>query len=249
MALDATIYPTTINGFSRKLEPDSTQQDQFKTVEAKAHSVPSKKHPSDSVLVHALQKREEWAFTLLIDQYHSRLLRFTMTFVPNRSVAEEIVKTTWMEVLEEIGEFDGHTTLKSWIFTTLYTQMRRFPEISFSPSSGNASQGLYPLKHQFHDKRNSPDSPPHSIKDNPGSQDVNTSQHEPSLTQRIEHTLTLLTPIQRQVTLLRDREQFAASEICAILHIGENTYLTELHITRTMLNTKLHFTPKPRGSA
>src|SRR4051812_4076429 len=71
---------------------------------------------SDEQLVVALRTGDEAAFRELVERYHTRLIRFAATFVPSRTVAEEVVQDTWLAVVRGIGAFEGRSTLRTWVF-------------------------------------------------------------------------------------------------------------------------------------
>src|SRR3712207_74772 len=75
--------------------------------------------PDDVRLVQALQRRDEAAFTLLVDRYHMSLIRVALLYVANRAVAEEVAQETWLAVLQGLDRFEGRASLKTWIFQIL----------------------------------------------------------------------------------------------------------------------------------
>src|ERR1019366_5518746 len=56
---------------------------------------PTLRGVGDEDLVERLRKKDEDAFGVLVERYHLPMVRLTLTFVPNRSVAEEVVQDTW----------------------------------------------------------------------------------------------------------------------------------------------------------
>src|SRR5262245_20546891 len=62
---------------------------------------------------------DETAFTELVEQYHSSLVRLAGLFVQDEAVAEELAQETWLAVLQGLDHFKGRSSLKTWIFTIL----------------------------------------------------------------------------------------------------------------------------------
>src|SRR4051794_18893547 len=70
----------------------------------------------ETLLLARLRTRDERAFTDLVDRYQSALVRVAIRYVGPRSVAEEVVQDTWVGLLRGIDEFEGRSSLKTWIF-------------------------------------------------------------------------------------------------------------------------------------
>src|SRR4051794_15803095 len=70
----------------------------------------------DAAVVEALRAGDEDAFVGLIRAHHSVVLRVAMTYVSSAAVAEQVVQETWLNVLSGLDCFQGHSSLKTWIF-------------------------------------------------------------------------------------------------------------------------------------
>src|SRR6266568_4254412 len=79
---------------------------------------------SDSELLLRLRSGDERAFVSLVERYHEPMLRLAASFVPNRAVAEEVVQDTWLAVLRGLENFEGRSSLKTWLFRILVTRAR-----------------------------------------------------------------------------------------------------------------------------
>jgi RNA polymerase sigma-70 factor (ECF subfamily) len=78
----------------------------------------------DPCLVERLQRGDEAAFTLLIDQHHAALRRTARGFVSTNASAEEVVQDTWVAVLDGLPSFQGRSSIKTWIFRILINRAR-----------------------------------------------------------------------------------------------------------------------------
>ena len=95
----------------------------------------------DEQLLLALRRRDEQAFTALVDRYHARLVRLATLFVANQAVAEEVAQETWIGVLQGIDRFEGRSSFRTWLFSILTNQAKRrgqrearsIPFAAFSP--------------------------------------------------------------------------------------------------------------------
>ena len=76
--------------------------------------------PSDEdALVEALRRGDEAAFAQLVDELNGPLTRLALAHVPSRAVAEDVVGDTWLGVIRGIDDFEGRSSLRTWIFQIL----------------------------------------------------------------------------------------------------------------------------------
>src|SRR5436309_11371939 len=87
-------------------------------------ALPAHAAAADAALIASLQRGDERAFVLLIDRYHTQLVRMAMLYVGDWAVAEEVVQETWIGVLNGLGRFEQRSSLKTWIFQILVNQAR-----------------------------------------------------------------------------------------------------------------------------
>src|SRR5262245_53315342 len=80
--------------------------------------------PADYALVERLLRRDEAAFTLLVDQLHLIMIRVANGVLSNQALAEEVVQETWQAVLERLPTFEGRCSLKTWIIRILLNRAK-----------------------------------------------------------------------------------------------------------------------------
>src|SRR3954466_6490046 len=97
----------------------------------------------ETAVIAALRRGDERAFGDLIDRYQPALLSVAKRYVGSRAVAEEVVQDTWMGFLRGIDEFEGRSSVKTWLFRILVnTAMSRSrKERRCSPFSSLGSEG------------------------------------------------------------------------------------------------------------
>jgi RNA polymerase sigma-70 factor (ECF subfamily) len=78
----------------------------------------------DAELVERLRAGDDAAFAALVRRYQPRLLRVAQSLVGSAAVAEEAVQDTWLGVVRGIDRFEGHSTLKTWLFRILVNRAR-----------------------------------------------------------------------------------------------------------------------------
>ena len=70
----------------------------------------------DAARLVALREGDERAFTELVDELSSRMLKLAGVYVSNQATAEEAVQEAWIVVLKSLSRFEGRSTLATWIF-------------------------------------------------------------------------------------------------------------------------------------
>ena len=78
----------------------------------------------EGVLVEALRRGDEAAFAQLVDELNGPLTRLALAHVPSRAVAEDVVGDTWLGVIRGIDDFEGRSSLRTWIFQILLNNAR-----------------------------------------------------------------------------------------------------------------------------
>jgi RNA polymerase sigma-70 factor (ECF subfamily) len=203
--------------------------------------------PADSELrfIERLRNGDENAFLLVIQRYHHALLRLAMIYVPQQTLAEEVVQETWMGVLQGLKNFEGRSSLKTWIFRILTNcaktcALREGRSIPFSSLFNEEIDADEP---SVNPERFFP----------PGSQRPGTWISLPEnwdeipekrlLSQEtfasIDAALETLPPHQRIVITLHDIEGWMPEEICSLLGISEANRRVLLHRARSKVRHAL----------
>lgn len=74
---------------------------------------------AEAQLLDALRSGDEGAFTTLVREYQSSLVRVARMFVATQAAAEEVAQETWLGVLNGLDRFEGRSSLRTWIFRIL----------------------------------------------------------------------------------------------------------------------------------
>jgi len=177
----------------------------------------------DMELLDALRAGDEAAFATLVGRYHTRMLRLAESFVPTRSVAEEVVQDTWLGVVKGIHRFEGRSTVKAWLFRILVnraktTGLREPRNTALDDSDG--------LDGRF-DATGHWNQPPEPWSAVDSKLDAN------ALATRIKDCLPQLPDWQRQVLVLRDIEGIDSADVCDLLGISATNQRVLLHRARS----------------
>ena len=186
-------------------------------------------------LLSLLRQRDETAFTQLVEQYHSSLIRLATIYIQDTTAAEEVAQETWLAVLHGLDRFEGRSSLKTWIFTILtnkaktrggrenrtvsYTDLEDKPTVSPDRFNDPSAE-----KWPDHWARGSA---PASWNEIP--EDLLLSQETLNI---VREAIDQLPENQRLVITLHDMEELSAQEICNILGISETNQRVLLHRAR-----------------
>jgi RNA polymerase sigma factor (sigma-70 family) len=81
----------------------------------------------DGVELHLLEQlraKDEQAFAAFVGTHHRAMVRFAMQFVRSRASAEEVTQDTWLAALDGLGQFEGRSSVVSWIYAILINKAK-----------------------------------------------------------------------------------------------------------------------------
>jgi RNA polymerase sigma-70 factor (ECF subfamily) len=111
-------------------------------------------YAEDRKLVALMVRGNERAFDLFVDEYYPRLYRFVYSRLRgNADATEEIVQTTFSNVIQKIGTYRGEAALFTWLCTFCRFEIaaywrrkgKRAPEVSLEEDSPGARAALETL--------------------------------------------------------------------------------------------------------
>jgi RNA polymerase sigma-70 factor (ECF subfamily) len=197
----------------------------------------------DAQLVARLRQGDEAAFEMLVERYHTSLIRLAQHYVSSYALAEEAAQDTWLGVLRGLDRFEGRSSLKTWIFHILANRaktrgQREGRSIPFSVLEV-ADQGSEPAVEPQRFRAAEPwanhwATPPQSWEHLPEERIL--SQETRAC---IDATLATLPPQQRLVLTLRDLEGFSSRDVCGMLDVSETNQRVLLHRARSRLRAAL----------
>lgn len=197
---------------------------------------------SEASLIEALRNGDEAAFTALVEQYYSSMVRIAMIYVPDQAIAEDVVQETWIGVLRGLDRFEGRSSLKTWIFTILTNRaktraQRESRYVPLSTAWDDEADGSEPVitPERFSNEGHwSADDRPDNWDAIP--EDRLLSQETLAL---IHQAIDELPAGQREVIRLRDIEGWSSAEVCNVLDISETNQRVLLHRARSKVRRAL----------
>jgi RNA polymerase sigma-70 factor, ECF subfamily len=198
----------------------------------------------DSSTVAALRRGDERAFAALVDLHTSAMVRVALAYVPSRAVAEEVVQETWIAVVRGIDDFQGRSSLKTWIFRILTNvamrggsrERRSVPFAALAAAEDTGEPSVDP------DRFLPPD---HALF--PGHWAIMPTRwptpEEGLLAGEtravIAAAIEQLPKAQRTVLALRDVEGWSSEEVCDALEISAGNQRILLHRARTRVRAAI----------
>lgn len=195
-------------------------------------------------LLAALRAGDESAFAALVDQYHAAMVRLASSYVGSQAVAEEVAQETWARALRSLDQFEGRSSLKTWLFriltnTALTTAKREGRSIPFSDFAPDAEDEPAVEPERFY----GPDHASHgwwAVHPTPWQAEaLEDTVVRRELLARIQQAISGLPANQRAVITLHDVEGWETKDICNILGITETNERVLLHRARAKVRRAL----------
>jgi RNA polymerase sigma-70 factor, ECF subfamily len=198
--------------------------------------------PEDARLVEGLRAGDEAAFAAVMRMYGAGMLRVAQIYVSSRAVAEEVVQEAWLGVLRGIGRFQGHSSLKTWLFrivanTAKTRGVREARSLPFSALGDDAREPTVDPERFLGAGERFPGHwavPPESWARVPEERLLAEETMDV-----IRREVERLPAAQRAVITLRDIEGFSAEEVCNALDLTETNQRVLLHRARAKVRSAL----------
>ncbi len=164
-------------------------------------------------IARGLRHRDPELLDELIVQYQHRLLRYLLHLTGNHATAEDLFQETWVRVLEKGHLYDGRSRFVTWLLTIAHNvgidYLRRR-----NPSS--LDEMLDPEE-----------GAPFEVADARPTPFEQAAANETSA--QLEAALNTISPIFREVLVLRIHEQMKLEEIAQLINIPLATVKTRLY--------------------
>ena len=197
----------------------------------------------DRELLEDLRAGDERAFMELVERYQAAMLRIAATFVPSRSVAEEVVQEAWLGVVQGIQRFEGRSSFRTWLFRILVNiaktrgqRERRSVPFSSLGDVGQSEPAVDPDRFQ----------PPNG--ELPGHWVASPDHWELAPEERllagetrevVDRAIGELPPAQAAVIRLRDVLGWSSKDVCNALDITQTNQRVLLHRARSKVRRAL----------
>jgi len=179
------------------------------------------------ISLEALVAGDRAEFARLVDAYSSPIYRLGLRMLGNSQDAEEVLQNTFLNVLTHIAEFEGRSSLATWLYRiaaneALMLLRKKKPEVNLDDfETEDESENLLPT--QFMDWSGLPEN------------QLLSEEGKQFLDQAIE----TLPESMRLVFLLRDVEGLSIKETGEALNLTETNVKTRLLRARLFLREQL----------
>ena len=190
----------------------------------------------ERALIERLRAGDERAFDALVARHDAALRRVARTFVRSSSAADDVVQETWLGVIRGLDDFEGRSSLRTWIFSILVNRARSRAlgdarSVSFSAIEDEDRPAVEPAAFSADGRWTS--APPRL------DYDPETQLLSKELRERLLRVIDGLPPAQRSVITLRDLVGMPAEDVCALLDVTDGNQRVLLHRARSRVRTAL----------
>lgn len=188
---------------------------------------------SENLLIaERLRARDPQVIDELILRYQHRLLRYLIYLTGNREQAEDMFQETWMRVLVRGAQFKGNSQFVTWLFSIarnlVLDSRRRLPAVT-----------------SFEEMTETGDERCLGTDQEPTAFDYCAALED---AQFVEQAFPALSPDQREVILLRFREEMPLLQIAAVTHAPLSTVKARLYRGLMVLRSRITAMKEPEDS-
>jgi RNA polymerase sigma-70 factor (ECF subfamily) len=205
---------------------------------------------ADAALVERLRAGDATAFAEIVRAWSPMMLQAASAYVSTDASAQEVVQDTWLAMIRGLDNFEGRSSLRTWILAILSNigrsrgarEARTVPWSSLGPAddagpavapgrfrgSGDPWQGHWTLLGK-----------PRPWHDSPEDEIMIAETRS-----QLENGLAELPERQRIVVALRDVHGLSSDEVCALLGLSATNQRVLLHRGRSRLRglLEVHYT-------
>src|SRR4030067_511456 len=110
------------------------------------------KRNSEQFDLEALRRGDKAEFATLVDTYSGAIYRLALKMLHDPLDAEDILQETFVKAYRYLGEFDGRSSLSTWLYriatneALMFLRRRRFGQVSIDDPSDGEEQDAEPLQ-------------------------------------------------------------------------------------------------------
>lgn len=170
----------------------------------------------------------------LIRPYERSVYKMALAFMKNESDAEDVAQEAFMKAFRKLADFRGQATFSTWLISITLNEargrLRRQSTIRMESLDESPEEGGHVSPALLRDWREVP----------------SEALERLEVRQMLQEAIANLSPIYREVLILRDVEELSIEETATALAITSGTVKVRLHRARTMMQKEL--APKLKGT-
>jgi RNA polymerase sigma-70 factor (ECF subfamily) len=163
----------------------------------------------------------------LIRPYERSVYKMALSFMKNEADAEDVAQEAFLKAFRKLSDFRGHARFSTWLISITLNEargrLRRKNSVPMESLDQTPEEGGHLSPALLRDWREVP------------SEALERKEIRAILLEAIEN----LSPLYREVLLLRDVEEFSIEETAAALTITAGTVKVRLHRARMMMQKEL----------
>lgn len=199
----------------------------------------------DRHLLGRLRDGDETAFAALVNKHHRAMVRFAMRFVRTRASAEDVAQDTWLAALNGLNQFQGRSSISSWIYAILINKAKSRGRRDFRDVA------VWRAAAQRHDDGTWNESVAERISMEPEEpwDDIDPERilAGRQIREVVHRLIDALPEPQRAVITLQDINGQDAVSVCRMLGLTDANRRVLLHRARSRVRTELRAILGPRG--
>ena len=186
-------------------------------------------HPDrdEAQMIAAILAGDTRQYHELIRPYERSVYKMALSFMKNESDAEDVAQEAFLKAFRKLADFRGQAKFSTWLISITLNEarsrLRRQSTMPMESLDQTSEEGGHISPALLRDWREVP------------SEALERKEIRAILIEAIGH----LSPLYREVLLLRDVEEFSIEETAAALTITPGTVKVRLHRARMMMQKEL----------
>lgn len=200
-------------------------QERFSNREKAIAAVPAMVNDprNDPEFLDLLRARDEAAMHDLVRQYLPVILRAARGAGLNTQNAEDVCQSTFVTFIEKIGEFEGRSHIRTWLFGILY---RKISEMRRAAAREQSAESIDEMMESRFKTDGHWQQPPRS---------TDMAAYEREVREHLSDCLEGISTDQRLAFVLREVEEMTSEEICRTMAISRSNLGVLLFRGRNLL--------------
>ncbi len=201
-------------------------------VKGAATMLPGRTAEEEAEMIASILAGDTEQYHALIRPYERSVYRMALSLMKNEADAEDVAQEAFLKALRKLGDFRGHAKFSTWLISITLNEARgrlrrqgilRMESLDGTPGDGGPEEGGTVSPALLRDWREIPS-------------DVLERKEIRDL---LKAAIDELTPIYREVLMLRDVEEMSIEETAHALTVTTATVKVRLHRARMMMQKKL----------
>jgi RNA polymerase sigma-70 factor (ECF subfamily) len=181
----------------------------------------------EAQMIAAILGGDTQQYHALIRPYERSVYKMALSFMKNESDAEDVAQEAFLKAFRNLATFRGQAKFSTWLISITLNEargrLRQQSAVRMESLDDTPEEGGHVSPALLRDWREVP----------------SEALERKEVREMLEEAINGLSPIYREVTMLRDVEEFSIEETAAALSITTASVKVRLHRARLMLQKQL----------